>query len=64
MLDDRHPDPVHDPWQDPLRDGHGEAPSENTDQPATDQPTEPNPWLREGADSPDAADIEDPTTQL
>ena len=25
---------------------------------------EPNPWLREGADAPDAADIEDPSAQL
>jgi hypothetical protein len=24
---------------------------------------EPNPWLKEGADAPDAADIEDPTEQ-
>jgi hypothetical protein len=29
----------------------------------TDQPEEPNPWLKEGADAPDAADIEDPTEQ-
>lgn len=25
---------------------------------------EPNPWLREGADAPDAADIENPDEQL
>ncbi len=25
---------------------------------------EPNVWLREGTDAPDAADIEDPETQL
>jgi hypothetical protein len=24
---------------------------------------EPNPWLKEGADAPDAADIEDPSEQ-
>ena len=24
---------------------------------------EPNPWLKEGADAPDAADIEDPDAQ-
>lgn len=29
-----------------------------------DKPKEPNPWLRDGADSADAADIEDPSTQL
>jgi hypothetical protein len=28
-----------------------------------DQPEEPNPWLKEGADAPDAADIEDPSEQ-
>lgn len=28
-----------------------------------DQPEESNPWLKEGADAPDAADIEDPTEQ-
>ena len=28
-----------------------------------DAPREPNPWLREGADAPDAADIEDPSEQ-
>ena len=30
---------------------------------ADGKPEEPNPWLKEGADAPDAADIEDPTTQ-
>lgn len=29
--------------------------------PATEE--EPSPWLREGADAPDAADIEDPDRQ-
>jgi hypothetical protein len=28
-----------------------------------EKPEEPNPWLKEGADAPDAADIEDPSTQ-
>jgi hypothetical protein len=28
-----------------------------------DKPEEPNPWLKEGADAPDAADIEDPSEQ-
>lgn len=27
------------------------------------QDAEGNPWLRDGADAPDAADIEDPATQ-
>ena len=30
---------------------------------ASDPPEEPNPWLKEGADAPDAADIEDPAQQ-
>ena len=29
----------------------------------SDPPQEPNPWLKEGADAPDAADIEDPSEQ-
>ena len=28
-----------------------------------DTAEEPNPWLKEGADAPDAADIEDPSEQ-
>ena len=28
-----------------------------------DKPDEPNPWLKEGADAPDAADIADPSEQ-
>jgi hypothetical protein len=27
------------------------------------KPEEPNPWLKEGADAPDAADIADPSEQ-
>ena len=50
-------------------------PGENTDEadrdqdptPETGSPAEPpeesNPWLKEGADAPDAADIEDPDEQ-
>ncbi len=39
-----------------------------TDAPAdpdgtADKAEEPNPWLKEGADAPDAADIEDPSEQ-
>lgn len=30
---------------------------------ASTPPEEPNPWLKEGADAPDAADIEDPAEQ-
>lgn len=34
------------------------------DEPDVDEEKEPNPLLREGADAPDAADIEDPEHQL
>lgn len=30
---------------------------------SVDKPEEDNPWLKEGADAPDAADIEDPAEQ-
>jgi hypothetical protein len=30
---------------------------------SADKPEEPSPWLKEGADAPDAADIEDPSEQ-
>ena len=51
------------------------VPGENTDEterdrdatPEPESPEEPpeegNPWLKEGADAPDAADIEDPDEQ-
>ena len=32
--------------------------------PKDPRPPEPDVWLRDGADAPDAADIEDPATQL
>ena len=38
-----------------------EAPADPDD--TSDPPEEDNPWLKEGADAPDAADIEDPTEQ-
>jgi hypothetical protein len=38
-----------------------DAPMDPDGQPTT---REPNPWLREGADAPDAADIENPGEQL
>jgi len=37
----------------PARDPDGSA----------DKPEEENPWLKEGADAPDAADIENPAEQ-
>jgi hypothetical protein len=38
-----------------------DAPSDPDE--TAEKPEEPNPWLKEGADAPDAADIEDPSTQ-
>lgn len=54
-----------------MTDELGPVPGEDTyEQDATPEPEspaeppeEPNPWLKEGADAPDAADIEDPDTQ-
>lgn len=42
-----------------------ETDSEPTQAPdgSADEPAEENPWLKEGADAPDAADIEDPAEQ-
>ena len=56
---------------DELRPVHGEEASETereTDaSPGPESPAEPaeepNPWLKEGADAPDAADIENPDEQ-
>jgi hypothetical protein len=71
MTDERKPDV---PNEDTYEIEHGletheiergtDAPSDpdgTAEEPA--KPEEPNPWLKEGADAPDAADIEDPTTQ-
>ncbi len=42
-----------------------DAPMDPDRIPGDPEPTdEENPWLREGADAPDAADIEDPDKQL
>jgi len=41
---------------------HGVDAPPDLDGPA-EPPEEPNPWLKEGADAPDAADIEDPDEQ-
>lgn len=51
---------------DELRPVPGEDTHE-TERPEPESPEEPpeesNPWLKEGADAPDAADIEDPDEQ-
>ena len=45
-------------------EGGADAPLEPDGTADTADPAEePNPWLKEGADAPDAADIEDPTEQ-
>jgi hypothetical protein len=57
MTDRRTPE--RDPRTDP--DPEKERP-ENAERPGPEE-EEPNPWTREGADAPDAADIEDPSEQ-
>ena len=50
-----------EPHADRAPDG---PPSTDSDPEASESPIETNdPWLKEGADAPDAADIEDPDTQ-
>lgn len=54
--------------QGPERDSSTQRPPRrDEDRPATEderqKPKNPNPWTREGADAPDAADIEDPREQ-
>jgi hypothetical protein len=46
------------------RDAERRPATRGPDADATDDEQEPNPILREGADAPDAADIEDPDEQL
>lgn len=52
---------------DELRPVPGEDTDETDAAPEPESPDEPaeesNPWLKEGADAPDAADIEDPAEQ-
>jgi len=68
MTDERKPDA---PNEDTYEIEHGLETHEierGADAPADPDGTaekteEPNPWLKEGADAPDAADIEDPATQ-
>jgi hypothetical protein len=57
MTDERAPE--RDPRVDPER-----AKDRPEDEPSPDSTDEdPNPWTREGADAPDAADIEEPEEQ-
>lgn len=42
---------------------HGQPDAGRPDASEPPQDPEGNPWLRDGADAPDAADIEDPATQ-
>jgi hypothetical protein len=52
---------------DEMRPVPGEDTYETDATPEPESPSEPadesNPWLKEGADAPDAADIEDPDAQ-
>ena len=58
MTDEMRPVPVENTDEaEPDRDATPEP--ESPEEP----PEESNPWLKEGADAPDAADIEDPDEQ-
>lgn len=54
MTDEMRPVPSEDTYE-----------TDTTPEPESpaEPPEEPNPWLKEGADAPDAADIEDPDAQ-
>lgn len=58
MTDETRPVPGEDTYE---TERDTDSPAERDK--ATDPPEEPNPWLKEGADAPDAADIEDPAEQ-
>ena len=62
MTDEMRPVPGEDTVRDQTGDGveAGTAPEPAA---STSRPRKPNPWLEEGADAPDAADIEDPDEQ-
>ena len=65
---DQRPDQRLEQDQRPERDSSTLGPAtRDEDRPATKdaqpKPKNPNPWTREGADAPDAADIEDPREQ-
>lgn len=72
MTDEHHPDPATaNAPRDPRHDPALPAPpplDDETDEAlrcrATPPDQEPNRWLRDGPDAPDAADIDDPATQL
>jgi hypothetical protein len=66
MTDELRPVPGEDTYEtDDGLESEAERETDTTPQPESpaEPPREPNPWLKEGADAPDAADIEDPDEQ-
>lgn len=67
MTDEMRPVPGEDPYEieHGLETHEIERETDTTPEPESpaEPPEESNPWLKEGADAPDAADIEDPTEQ-
>jgi hypothetical protein len=58
MTDELRPVPGEDTYE-----IERETPTTPEPESPAEPPEEPNPWLKEGADAPDAADIEDPDEQ-
>lgn len=67
MTDELRPVPGEDTYETDDGVASREAEHETDTTPEPESPAEPpresNPWLKEGADAPDAADIEDPDEQ-
>lgn len=67
MTDESRPVPGEDTYETDAGLETNEVERETDTTPEPESPEEPpeesNPWLKEGADAPDAADIEDPDEQ-
>lgn len=67
MTDELRPDPGEDTYEAEAGREAKDDERETIESPEPESPAEPpeesNPWLKEGADAPDAADIEDPDRQ-
>ena len=67
MTDELRPVPGDDTYEAGGDRGTNDVERETITSPEPESPAEPpeesNPWLKEGADAPDAADIEDPDQQ-
>jgi len=67
MTDELRPVPGEDTYETETDRETNDVERETITSPEPESPAEPpeesNPWLKEGADAPDAADIEDPDEQ-